>query len=152
MPRVAEFMEEVAQVVERIPSASNAGPFLRHRGHQAFRDSPASGRNGFEVKLDSYETAAGFGIAEQKQTEIFLIVTLGHAAIAPDDERLRHLSEDLERVVDVLEAKRDWRAGSGGSVDLVQCDTRGRPDYTNPSWWVTPLTFRALVWGPTWRE
>jgi len=153
MPRIAEFLEEVAQVIERVPSkALPEKTFVRHVGHTAFRDSPASTHNGFAVSEESSETTSGFGRADQKQTELIFVVELGHAPIEADDARARSVSEDSERIRDILEAKSDWRQGSGGAVDLVRFDPRGRTEKTNPLWWVTPLTFRALVWGPQWLE
>lgn len=152
MPRIAEFMEEVAQVVERIPTTRTpANGFLRHRGNTAFRDSPAGGADGFAIALDSQVTIQGFGREEQKQVEAFVSVTIGHFPNGPDDERERSVAEDLERLVDVLEAKSDWGQGSGGAVDLVQCDTRGRTDRTENGWWFTPLLFRCVIWSPSWR-
>lgn len=154
MPRVAEFLEEVGQVLERIPTARAAGEtFLAHKGSTTFRDSPAGGRDGFAVGLDSQPTTLeGFGREKQKMLEVFVLLELGHFPTGPNDERERSIAEDVERISDVLEAKADWSQGSGGAVDLVRCETRGRTERANPNWWITPLIFRVVLWSPSWHE
>jgi hypothetical protein len=153
MPRVAEFLEEVSKVVERIPTASRPErTFKRHTGHTAFRDSPASTDDGFAVSLNGAPTNSGFGIYEQKRSEVSFVIEIGHAPNAKNDARELNLAADVERLTDILESKPDWSQGSGGAVDLVTLENSGTPDRSDPLWWVTPLTFTAWIWGPVWRE
>lgn len=149
MPTLPEFLEDVATTVAATATSRDAAlSFLRHQGSVEFKDSPVSGRDGFAVGVRSFSTSLAFGTTGHAQREVMLALELGHAPFNTDDTRRTTLARDVERLMDLLEAKANWSAGSGGSVGLVNLEPGWTTDDGDPSWWRTLLVFRCLVIGP----
>lgn len=148
MPRLNEFVEDFAAAVAALATTRDATQlFLRHQGSEAFESSPAAGRDGFEVFLETFATDEAFGRSSSSRRDVLLVLRLGHAPFATDDQRHGLIARDVERIMDVIEGKQDWSAGSGGPVEYVALEPGWSTDRADPSWWITRLTFRCRVVG-----
>lgn len=122
-------------------SRDAAANFKEHKTNQAFKKSPMSGADGFEVTGKETTLTNAFGVFSEKETQLKMLVTLGHAPYGTDEERENFRQRDIARVSDLLEA---FAFPAGTSVVLFETESC---DKNNDNWWVSELVFKVVFTG-----
>lgn len=130
-----------AKLATIAPSRDVAALFLEHTSNMPFEDSPVAGADGFEVVSEAMTQTSGAGLYGVREWSGRLVIKLGHSPYDTDDNREENRSDDLERVVDILEAHA-WPDGTQLVLFESEAVEKG-----NASWWVTRLVFKLVYIG-----
>lgn len=142
MTTLTEVLQSARAKLAATPTSRDAAVmFLEHTSNLPFEDSPAAGADGFEVVAENMEQTAGMGVYGSREWSGSLVVKLGHSPFTTDDEREEFLSDDLERITDLLEAH-TWPTDV--MLVLFQSVTTEKG---NANWWVSRLVFRLVYVG-----
>lgn len=140
---LAEMLAEFRRAVGTLSTTRDPALYFRaHDTAQPWRESVESGYEGFHVMLDSAELGDGFGVDGQRNFVARVVVELGHPPFDSEADREGYMARDVERLVDLLEA-RVWP----GDIDAVFFEGPFTFDRGNPQWWISTTTFRVSLWG-----
>lgn len=139
-------LKDIAQSArEKLGTVQTSYPvgahFKEHVTSEPFETTPVAGANGFDVTFGDRVQTAGFGVLGWREWTVTMRVRLGHGPFGTEREREDIVSEDVERVVDILEG----HAWPEGTMLVLHVDTD--TSKLSASWWVTTLFFRVVYVG-----
>lgn len=113
--------------------------FREHTTNHPFDGSALRGADGFDVTTRNELQQQGFGLTAVREWEASMVVRLAHAPFNTEPVRQDWLTEDVERVVDLLES----HVWPSGTMLVLHTGTSSSRNEANV--WVTELVFR-VVW------